>query len=216
MVDVRELTFKGEDKTVLFACGKCGKLHSPAIFAVKADLANEAALELATECCKVRVCSHCGDEPLHPAWTACKHCSTRLRLERATEVPDYDGPISADGIRGEWDEGYSSEISAMLEACERDGDDVPSFAWVCNSIPMRIDPDVALESACDNQHDDADREIVDADGLVAFLNEWNAKQTCVSYFPDYSRYVVIDRERFAADVMTPRERVDPADSEREA
>ena len=50
-MNVLELTLKGESDPKLYACGKCGHLHSPTIYAAREDLAHDAARKAAEKCC---------------------------------------------------------------------------------------------------------------------------------------------------------------------
>lgn len=100
-MEVRELTFKGESEPELYACGKCGKLYSPTIYAARDDICHAAARRAAEECCQPRFCE-CGTE-LDSFWTACRPCRERKILAKATvmDAADYNGPVSAQ-CGGEW------------------------------------------------------------------------------------------------------------------
>ena len=74
----------------------------------------------------------------------------------------------------------------------------PAYCWPCEVEALRIDPDSLLENAADGMHEDAFDEIVDADELADFIEAWNTKQTCTSYYPDYKRVIVLDEVRFKA------------------
>jgi hypothetical protein len=117
--------------------------------------------------------------------------------------------VFSDDVSGDWGEGFSScwqEMeqsyfdNAVWDDCV-DGQGVvtvppPAYCWPCESRALRLDPDSLLENAVDDMHEDAGDEIVDADELVRFLEAWNAKQTCKSWYPDYSRVIVLDEARF--------------------
>jgi hypothetical protein len=110
------------------------------------------------------------------------------------EAADHGGPVSAD-CGGEWGEGYSSEIAAMIEACHDAGEPIPAYCHPCTEHPLRIDPVAILEHAVEEMHEDAFDQIVDADGLIEFIEEWNRKQTSVCYHEDRSRVIIIDKVR---------------------
>lgn len=194
-MDVRELTFKGESATKLYACGKCGKAYSPKIYACRDDKAHAAARRAAEECCKPRFCD-CGAE-LDSRWTACRPCREIKILAKATiiEAADYSGPVIAE-CAGEWGDGYSSDLAAMIEACHEVGDPVPAYCHPCTYHPLQIDPASILENATEEMHEGAADQIVDADELTDFINAWNEKQTCVTYYEDRSRVIIIDRVAF--------------------
>lgn len=191
---VRELTFRGEDEAVLYACGECGRVFSPKIYACTDERAHHEARRAAEECCAPRYCA-CGVEIEKP-WTACATCRERHSLERAAIVTDYTGPVQSDQVSGsEWGDGYSSNVAELLEYC--DGDK-PAYCWPCIASPLRLDLDNILERACDDQHEDASDEIVGADALGKAIDAFNAAQTCVTYYLDRTSVIVLDQERFDA------------------
>lgn len=193
-MNVRELIFKGGNDTALYACGKCGKLYSPKIYACRTTGQHEAAQRAAEECCAPRHCA-CGVEIESP-WTACATCRERHRLERATIVMDHTGPVQSDQVSGsEWGDGYSSSVNALLVYCDIHH---PAYCWPCTPNPLHLDVDHILESACDDQHEDAADQIVGVDDLAQAIDAFNAAQSCVTYYPDYTRVIVLDQERFDA------------------
>ncbi|MBD3785665.1 MAG: hypothetical protein IE922_01665 [Sphingomonadales bacterium] len=193
-MNIKELTFKGSDQTVLYSCGTCGHLFSPRIYACSDADAHAAARRAADECCTPKYCA-CG-KPIEAPWTACGSCRERLRLEKATVITDYNGPVESDKTRGEWGEGYSSDVAALIESCAEYDDPVPAYCWPCTSVPLRLDLDRILERACEEQHEDALDQIEGADELQEAIDRFNAAQTCVTYYPDHSRVIVIDQDRF--------------------
>lgn len=192
-MEVRELTLKGESDPKLYACGKCGQVYSPKIYAAREEVSHAAARCAAEECCKPRFCK-CGVE-LDAPWAACAPCRERIMLAKATviDAAEYKGPVMAK-CEGEWGGGYSSDVAAMVESCHDAGEPVPAYCHPCTSQPLRLDPDSLLEQAVDDMHEDAADQIVDADGLITFINEWNEKQTCTSYYEDRTRVIIIDKD----------------------
>lgn len=118
-------------------------------------------------------------------------------LAKATiiDAAEYKGPVSAQ-CRGEWGDGYSSDIGSMIEACHDFGEPVPAYCHPCTALPLKLDPESLLEQATDDMHEEASDQIVNADELVAFITAWNEKQTCVSYYEDRSRVIIIDQMQF--------------------
>lgn len=205
-MNVKEMVFRGEDETKLYACGKCGVCYSPKIYACAEPEAHERARQSADKCCSPVHCSGCGVEVGKP-WTACASCREKNRLRRATPIPaaDWTDPVEVDGMHGEWGDGYSSCPAELLVAWQEENwvevgpvPPSPAYCWPCTPQDLRLDPESLLERAVDGMHEDAADQIVDADELVAFIEAWNAKQTCLSWYPDYSRVVVLDEARFAA------------------
>ena len=82
----------------------------------------------------------------------------------------------------------------------------PAYCWPCKAQKLRIDPEALLERAAEGHHEDAHDQIEAADELCSFIEAWNEKQTCTSWYPDYSRVIVLDEARFKAlldgDAMT--------------
>lgn len=197
MKPVRELVFRGQDRTTLYACGKCGMAHSPKDYG-GGDRGHDQCRAMAEECCVPRRCE-CGAEAGR-YFKACPQCRKRDALRSAKQIPadDYDGPIYAEGISGSWGEGYSPDLETMLDDYQCAGLGVPSYVHPCVSKPLRLDAADILESATCDMHEDACEQIVDAGELSAFIEKWNAKQTCVSWFPDMQEVIVLDQERFDA------------------
>ncbi|MBZ8133254.1 hypothetical protein [Afifella sp. IM 167] len=196
-MDVREIIEKGSGRIVLYMCGKCGRLYVPKFNSVAGDPSHAHERRNAEECCRPRQCE-CGVE-LDAGWTACPRCRLRKQLRKAKVISaeDYTGPVNAAG-HGEWGEGYSSNIAAMLQACHDYDDPVPAFCHPCTARRLHLDVDYILEAATDEMHEGAEDQIVGADDLVAFIREWNARQTVVSYFEDRRRVIVLDEKRFSA------------------
>lgn len=190
---VRSLSFNDdpEGKAVLYACGVCGVCYSPKSVGLK------NAIEVAEQCCAPNHCRGCGVEV--EKWRVlCVSCNERARLRKAVHIEDrhWTDPVHLDGLFGGWGEGYFSDTDDLRQSCEDYDVPVPAYCWPCTSAPLRLDPESLLERAVDDMHEDAADQIVDADGLCEFIEAWNAKQTCVSWYPDMSRVVVLDRERF--------------------
>ena len=90
-----------EKKPLLYACGKCGQIHSPRIYACNDTLAHEAARRAAEDCYTCRThntCQHCGAQ-CEKGWLACDKCRRSSRFEKAKEVP-LDGVEECFGFDG--------------------------------------------------------------------------------------------------------------------
>lgn len=197
-MDVKELTFKGGGDTVLYACGKCGRLSSPAIYAARPSDSHAAARKMAELCCVPRHCD-CGVE-LEDGRTVCAGCRERKKLLKAVEIDaqSYQGAVSAPIGEGEWGEGYSSGVDAMLEWCDDYGVDRPAYCFPCTSRVLALNVESIIENAVDDMHEDAMDEVEAADDLIAFIEQWNKRQHCTTYYEDSSRIIVLDRDRFNA------------------
>lgn len=206
MTDVKELTFRGEDKVLLYACGDCGLIYSPKVYAFEETKQHEAARKSAEDCCTKpkQTCSVCCVE-VESYWTMCAMHREQKKLKGIATIPadDWDGPVQSDGVHGAWGEGYSGNVSELLEACHGYDDEVPAYCWPCKSDALRLDPEQILEHATEQHHEDAHEQIVDAEGFYSFIETWNDKQECVTWRPDHSRAVILDQARFDALINSP-------------
>lgn len=200
-MNAKELTFKGHEKTVLYACGLCGSLHSPKVYASREDIADAAARDSAEKCCAPKHCA-CGAE-IEGSWTACEVCRLRRKLTAATITTEYTGEVYSDEVGGEWGEGYSPSISAMLDYCCDYDEREPAYCWPCEARPLRLEIDQIIKGALDDMHEDAGDHIVGYDDLRAAIDAFNEAQTCVTYYPDYTRIIILDRDRFDALIAAP-------------
>jgi hypothetical protein len=134
-------------------------------------------------------------------------------LARAKVIEDYDGWVTASGD----DDDYAAEVSELLEkhrdrlawAGVKDEDipsQLPAWAYCCTEDGFDFDIEDAIRSYVeDNHHEDAVDWIKDWKGLDAFWNEWSAKQSGIrSYMIDYSRIVIIDRDRYETELAAAK------------
>lgn len=197
----RELVFADTGKTAMFACGSCGTCYSTAIYACKDDLAIQEARRAADNCCAQRLCA-CGAE-IKKMWTACAPCREHRKLQRATIATDYTGPVYIDGFCGGWGDGYFGDVADLIDACDLYEVEPPAYCHPCTSSPLALDTDRILERACEDQHEDAADQIVGADALDAAIEAFNSAQTCVTYWADHSRVIVLDQAGFDALIADP-------------
>lgn len=208
-MDTRELTFKGDDKTVLYACGKCGRIASPGIYLANEEKRHAAARRAAEECCQPYHCSDCGIET-ERYYTRCRTCHTRKQLQKATQIePDhYTGPVCSDANSGGWGDGYSSSIEDLLDICRDEGQEPPAYVFACEARPLAIDIENLFVNLTEDRHESVADAIVDGEELETFLKAWNAKQTAIDYMEDRSTVIVLDRERFEALIAPAKESTD--------
>jgi hypothetical protein len=203
-VNVKELVFRGENETKMYACGNCGLAYSPKAYACAEGAAHHHARAAAETCCAPKTCSVCG-VAIEKYFTMCRTHREQARLKRAQIVPaaKWSDPVFLDDAEGDWGDGFSTEVAALLAWWEDaypvdDAPPPPAYCWPCKSKTLQLNPDSVLENAVDDMHDDAWDQIVAADELAAFIAAWNTKQTCRSWYPDYSRVIVLDEKRFKA------------------
>jgi len=167
-------------KPMLYACGKCGQIQSPRIYACKDDVAHETARRAAEDCynCKTHNnCQHCGKE-CEKHWLACDDCRRKKRFEDSKEVPLSSIDDECFGFD-------SGNFYHTPEDAAADGED-----WVYASTFRRfsIDGERLEESILDDHHEDA--STADFVGWDAFWNSietFNKAQTSGSYDEDRSR-----------------------------
>ncbi|ASV86663.1 hypothetical protein CES85_1678 [Ochrobactrum quorumnocens] len=136
------------------------------------------------------------------------------RLTKAEIVENYAGWVTCSGDEDD----YFDSIDALIEhytdriANDKSDDNEPTEEEIKQSLPAWVycttedafifDLEGALDCyLADNHHEDARDLIKDYDWLREFWKFWSSKQSGVfSYCIDYSRIVVIDRERFDAEM----------------
>lgn len=166
-------------KPVLFACGKCGTLHSPRIYACNDELALETARKAAADCytCKTHNnCQDCGAQT-EKYWLACAPCRLKKKLAEAATVELSEIEYCFGASSGEF---YQSPQDAA-----DDGED-----WVFDSTftKFSIDGERLDESILDDHHEDASTDdLIGHSELWAAIEKFNAAQTRGSYDEDRTR-----------------------------
>ena len=184
MNDVLELTIKGTDKVVVYACGECCLTAY-----------NQYA---AIACCAPRICDECKQECPRP-YTACDPCrakkrkaTEKKRFDKARKIPlaGYAGRVLYSGTAGEY---LYEEDDYGDYAFEMNGTEEESYLWACNKTGLSLDAEAIIDSALsqDDHHEDAYEQVKDIKGLQALLDGWVGKQAVESYFPDYSLAVIM-------------------------
>lgn len=134
------------------------------------------------------------------------------RLVKAEIVENWGGWVTTTGDEDDY-------FGSVEELLERHGDrlawadvpaeeipsELPSWAYCTTEDTFNFDIEDAIRNYLnDNHHADADDWIEDWAGLDAFWKEWIAKQKVISYFIDYKRIVVIDREKYETELATAK------------
>lgn len=178
-----------DQKPQLYACPKCGSVHSPRIYACKDDVAHETARKAAEDCYNCRehnTCSACGCE-CPKSWTMCADCREAKKLAEAIEVDDDGGPYF---------EFLGDRMYYALSEAAHDG-----VEWVspCTETYPRMDADSVLENLLDDMHEDA--SVDDLDGTEAFraaVETFNAAQTTQTYWADVKRKIRVPAQGIEA------------------
>lgn len=169
----------GEYKTVATACGECGMIYA-ATDGRSADY-----------CCRQQICERCGgDSP--KAWIYCSPCRDAIRLEKAVEITEWDGPVYCE----EKDRYFSDFGEAEDYILDEEGDGRPEWLFPCKEVSHKrlVDVDSILESATEDLFEDAYDHLVGVEELTEAVHAFNAKQTMVSWDTDYSRKIRISAE----------------------
>lgn len=156
--------------------------------------------ELADKCCDENVvnnCRVCGCE-VKKHFSICTECWNNERYEKAKKVKysEYNVGCIYDGHRDEYfrdleelEETYYTE--AFFDGKEPE---YPTWCYGCVEIPFQIDIDSVIEQEAEEMYDDfdAEKELVDLDELISFIDEWNKKQTAKSYEVDFQTVVLLN------------------------
>jgi hypothetical protein len=190
-----ELVVRGEQDAVAFACATCG-----AVFPLLVD---EAKSRAAGHCCNT---CRCGGN-LAPGMSLCSTCTDDERkdregrlFEKATKVrvDDYpDEPVYWEGKDGSMGAGFFTNLDELLDFCEEERVAHPKYVWACEPRPLQVPTEAVLQAACD-EHNVAgfdDLSIAAIDELQATIDAWCLKQNVRTWFPDFSRAVLLAASR---------------------
>jgi hypothetical protein len=185
------------DQVVAWACGRCGIVHQ-----------HEANARVCLSCS----CGRCGkprEKDQHES--ICGECHAKMfaeadereaakersRYEKAAKVAwsAYGGECfyspEADGGGG--GEGFFWDQGEFLDYFAEKGEEPPAYAWACNPTRLTLTAGDIIANALENGdfHEEAGEDIPRgaAEEMQAFLDEWTAEHSPVSYFPDYSRAI---------------------------
>lgn len=161
-----ELVKKGEpDKVILYACGNCGSVHSPHIYAISdMDEKLRHAKLAAQNCLACRDGQKDRDELIHS-----EKDHVLRRRSKAQTVTDLEHCFSDSG------DGFYCDPAEAEEAGE-------TGVFGAMFRPYKVCIDSMIENTMNDHHDEADvGELVDLDDLIKAVNDFNAKQTGGSY-----------------------------------
>lgn len=146
------------------ACGSCGHIYSPRIYATGIEKGVEHARKAAEDCVMCQAVEKTPEDERRQ-----RENSRERRIQKATVVHDLDYCFSDDG-----DCFYTSPSDAA------DAGETGVFG--ASFVPYRIDISNVLESITDNHHEDASvDDLVGVDELVKAMEDFNNQQTMGSY-----------------------------------
>lgn len=186
-----------EKKPLLYACGKCGNLTSPRIFACKDEEAHATAKQFAQDCyhCKTRsICQSCGDQ-CGKNWTACEKCIRKKKFEAATQV-------TLDGV----EECFGFDGGDFYRSPEDAADDGEDWVYLATFRHFSIDLERLEESILDDHHEDASAsDLKGWDKLWKTIEKFNKAQTSGSFDEDRSRISKVSHLRDPDESNIPSE-----------
>lgn len=188
-------------ETELFACAECGRLHSPLIYVAGGPARLDAARAQAEECCTPVKCD-CGKTCEQKFHTACNQCiadrekakfARKLAAAKRYTVGEAPrGPVMLDGDRFE---PTVEDLLSTLSCDDRDREDFPLIAWLCDETTPQMDVGRVIEdfharleisSECD-----VEDVTTDLDKLCDAIEKWNKKQKPTLWVPAETAYVEI-------------------------
>lgn len=168
-------------------CEKCGKAW------LRKKLADNCCTEKPDNECKV-----CGCSIKYPL-TICNDCREKERYEQASKVKYSDYKVGQlwDERTNEYylDKEDLKEAYDYINCCDEESKEpkYPTWCYGCDAIPFQIDIDDAIERASVETYEDFNEaDIVDLDGLRKYIEEWNKKQTAITYYLDYNTVVLLN------------------------
>ena len=174
----QELFLKDGKTAWVYYCSECKVVHK--------------SIESADECCKPYKCTVCeGTAPRYH--TMCKECyritTENKRFEKAEKLTSFDGQVYCG------DTFYPDLDYVMDELSE----DPPEYVWATkpvNFVSIRTDRITEMAVDEDEAYEDFEcDEILGVDELTAAIEAFNlANKHHVSYVPDYTKAVIIDKE----------------------
>ncbi len=178
-----QLRYPDGSPAAAFFCGNCGMLYC--------GLNSDAA----DWCCTCSVCHKSLGESnpnqrgiySHPDCERRKRTAiTAQRLERATEVENYSGPVYCESSNKD---GYFATLNEFVETF-MDASSMPEFVHTCKTVPFQLDIDNILENEADHHHDDIYDNLDGVNDLEKAIEIFNQRNlTTVSWEVDYKHKV---------------------------
>lgn len=177
-----------------WSCADCGSVF-----------ASGTAEKTAREHCAQRICE-CG-QVLKEHYTICVDCLRLSEMEQrnaerdegfktAKKIPwrDYWRDNEHAQVYCQVDDSYYSDAETLLDDGGYDDYEMPTWAWACTSIKLRMDAKVIIDDALKEHYDGAGGELNSDDDaqLQKLLDAWCAKKFVETFIPDYTRIVTFE------------------------
>lgn len=162
-------------KIVAYECGVCKKAYFD-----KRTTEN---------CCKPYHCEDCGVETRR-YWTVCDSCITKRKYEKVEKLTKWDGWVYWEGHG--CNDGYFSSLDELLEYCYDNEIDQPKWVFVCKKKDHKLNLSHAIDDMLDDAYDGAADRLVDVGELEDFIDRWNDKQDITTYYPDWSKVLLLE------------------------
>lgn len=168
----------------------------------------------AQKCCKSKIkdtCSICGCG-IPERWYRDK-CSKCIDVQDALQAEpinfaDFEkleNQCLYDPANGE----YHQDFEAMMEHFDDDPDEddlCNGYVFLTHKSKLRLSADAVLDSIAENLgYEDAYCDIDYKEELQQFCQQWEAKQTAVSYRPDWKKILIFNQLKFDLFIESRRE-----------
>ena len=177
-MNAKELFLKDGKSAGVYYCLKCKLVHK--------------LIESAEECCKPYKCQDCGK--VAPRYhVRCKQCANihteNVRFQLAEKLTSFDGEVY-------FGDTFYPDLDYVMDELS---EDPPEYVWATkpvNFVSIRTDRITEMAVDEDEAYEDFDcDEILGVDELTAAIEAFNlANKHHVSYVPDYTKAVIIDKE----------------------
>ena len=158
---------------------------------------------MAERCCLNAVCA-CGKDTGEKYLTRCRECRDKFeaakeaeRFEKAVKLTEWDGWVFCEGCG--YQDGFFPSLSDFddwLEDIEEEGLAPIKYVWACKPIHfVHASLDNVVDSVIDQAYEDFDTDDLSGlDELKAAIQKFNeANKDCVSYEPDYSKVILLEK-----------------------
>ena len=177
-------------KAIGYACGSCSQVFRP--LGRKPEFLR-LAREAADRCCKPKCCADCGVQ-IRPTQDFCDRHLELRPLFRAQYVSpwQYDGAVFSRELV-EVHGGVFSHVGELIDYCDLNAEPLPPYVFACRERHWPgLEVAIALRDSLTDHYAGAGHDVVDLGDLVTFVESWNARQTIVSWSPDFSRVLLME------------------------